>query len=77
MSKLPIVALVLGILGVVLGGITLLVSLLLPPLTHGRTSWEEAMFGIIPGAVCLLPSVLLALVGLVAMFMRKKKAAQP
>jgi hypothetical protein len=77
MSKLPVVALVLGIIGILLGGITLLVSILLPPLTHGRTSWEEAMFGIIPGALCLLPSVLLALVGLVAVIFRKKKAAQP
>ena len=74
MSKLPVVALVLGIIGIVLGGITLLVSILLPPLTHGHTSWEEAMFGIIPGAVCFLPSLLLALVGLVAVILRKKKA---
>ena len=77
MSKLPVVALILGILGTVLGGITLVVSLLLPPLTHGRTSWEEAMFGIIPGALCLLPSLLIAVIGLVAMIARRGKKAQP
>jgi hypothetical protein len=67
------VALILGIIGMFLGGGVLLVSLLLPPLTDGRTSWEEAMFGIIPGAVVLLCSFALAPVGLIAMLMKRKK----
>jgi hypothetical protein len=47
------IVLVLGILGMLLGGAVLGVSVLLPLLTDGRTSWDEAMFGIIPGAVVL------------------------
>jgi hypothetical protein len=50
MSKAGLVVLVLGLVGALLGGGTLLVSLLLPALTDGRTSWDEAMFGIVPGA---------------------------
>ena len=67
------VALILGVLGMLLGGGVLLVSVLLPPLTDGRTSWDEAMLGIIPGAVVLLCSFALALVGLVVVLMRRKR----
>jgi len=70
MSK---VALILGVIGMLLGGGVLLVSILLPPLTDGRTSWDEAMIGIIPGALVLLCSFALALVGLIAMLTRRKK----
>jgi hypothetical protein len=51
---------ILGLLGVLLGGGTLLVSLLLPTLTDGRTSWDEAIFGIIPGAIVLALSFIVA-----------------
>lgn len=67
------VILVLGILGVLLGGAVLLVSLLLPALTSGRTSWEEAMLGIIPGAL-LLGSLVVAVVGVIIILMKRKKA---
>ena len=69
------IALILGIVGVVLGGGVLLVSMLLPVVTDGRTSWEEAMFGIIPGALVLLGSFVLAIVGLVVIMMKRKRAA--
>ena len=68
------IALILGTAGVVLGGGVLLVSLMLPPLTNGRTSWEEAMFGIIPGALVLIGSFVLALVGLILILMKRKKS---
>ncbi|MBC7931660.1 MAG: hypothetical protein H7Z38_13955, partial [Rubrivivax sp.] len=42
------IILALGVLGLLLGGLVLLVSLLLPVVTDGRTSWEEALLGIIP-----------------------------
>jgi hypothetical protein len=72
-GKVGLVALILGLLGVLLGGGTLLVSLLLPTLTDGRTSWDEAMFGIIPGALLLCISFVVALVGLVLMIMKRRK----
>ena len=68
------VILIVGILGILLGGAVLLVSLLLPPLTSGRTSWEEAMLGIIPGALLLLGSFIVAVVGLIITLMKRKKA---
>jgi hypothetical protein len=68
------IVLVLGILGILLGGLVLGISLLLPVVTDGRTSWEEAMFGIIPGAVVLFFSFILALIGLIVVLMKRKKA---
>ena len=59
MSKVGLVVLILGLVGVLLGGGVLLVSLLLPALTDGRTSWDEAMLGIIPGALLLSVSFVL------------------
>lgn len=67
------VALILGIIGIVIGGGTFLVSVLLPPLTDGRTSWDEAMFGIIPGVIVLFFSFILAVVGLI-LVLKKRKA---
>jgi hypothetical protein len=74
MSKVGLVVLVLGILGVLLGGGVLLVSLLLPALTNGRTSWDEAMLGIIPGALVLLLSLVVAAAGVVVLIVKRKKA---
>jgi hypothetical protein len=67
------IALILGIVGIVLGGGVFLVSVMLPPLTNGRTSWEEAMFGIIPGALILMGSFVVAIVGLILLIMKRKK----
>ena len=67
------VVLILGILGILLGGSIFVISLLLPIITDGRTSWEEAMIGIIPGALILSFSSLLAIAGVIAILMRRKK----
>ena len=72
MAKVGLVALILGFTGMLLGGGVLLVSLLLPVLTDGRTSWEEAMLGIIPGALVLSFSFVVAVVGLVVMIVKRK-----
>ena len=72
MSKAGLVVLILGLVGALLGGGTLLVSLLLPALTDGRTSWDEAMFGIVPGAIVLLFSVVFAAAGLVLMIVARR-----
>jgi hypothetical protein len=70
------IVLILGILGILLGGAITLISLLLPTLTDGRTSWDEAMLGIIPGAVVLFLSFIVFIVGLiVTLIQRKKKLA--
>jgi hypothetical protein len=67
------VALILGVVGILLGGGVLLVSLLLPALTNGRTSWDEALFGIIPGALVLMGSSVLAIIGLIVLIIKRKK----
>ena len=75
MAKLGLVVMILGLAGVLLGGGVLLVSLLLPVLTDGRTSWDEALLGIIPGAIVLALAFVLAVVGLVVMVMGRKRQA--
>jgi hypothetical protein len=67
------IALVLGILGILLGGLVLIISLLLPVINEGRTSWEEALFGIIPGAIVLFFSFLIAVVGLILVLKNRKR----
>ena len=73
MKKVGLVVMILGLVGMLLGGGVLLVSLLLPALTDGRTSWEEAMLGIIPGAIVLTLSLFVALIGLVVMIVGRKR----
>lgn len=58
----------LGCAGLVVFGLVLAVSLALPLATNGRTSWDEAMLGIVPGAACTSLSFLLLAGGLVWMF---------
>ena len=67
------VVMILGILGILLGGAVLLISVLLPIMTDGRTSWDEALIGIIPGAVVLMGAFFLFVVGLVVMLVQRKK----
>ena len=67
------IIMILGILGVLLGAAVLVVSLLLPVLTDGRTSWDEALFGIIPGAVVLMISFIVFAFGLVIVLVKRKK----
>ena len=66
---------IVGLLGVLLGGAVLLISLLLPVLTDGRTSWDEALLGIIPGAVVLAGSLVIFVGGLIFVLVQRKKKA--
>ena len=72
------IVLVLGILGVLLGLLVTVVSVLLPIVNGPHTSWDEAMLGIIPGAILLLLSLPVFLIGMIFVIMnrRKNKAAQ-
>ena len=67
------IIMIIGILGVLLGGAVLLISLLLPVLTDGRTSWDEALLGIIPGAFVLAISFIIFVGGLVFVLVQRKK----
>lgn len=68
-----IAVLVIGILGILLGLIVAGVSLALPELTSNRVNFEEAAIGIVIGALVLVISFLIAIVGLVLIIMNKKK----
>ena len=70
------IIMIIGILGVLLGGAVLLISLLLPVLTDGRTSWDEALLGIIPGAIVLTISFLIFAGGLIIVLVQRKKKQQ-
>jgi hypothetical protein len=64
---------IIGILGVLLGGTVLMISLLLPVVTDGRTSWDEAILGIIPGAIVLAGSFVIFAGGLILVLAQRKK----
>ena len=67
------IIMIIGILGVLLGGTVLLISLLLPVVTEGRTSWDEAILGIIPGAIVLAGSFIIFAGGLILVLVQRKK----
>jgi hypothetical protein len=67
------IVLVVGILGVLLGVAVTGVSAALPILTDGRTSWDEAALGIIPGILILVLSFFVFLLGLVFVIINRKK----
>lgn len=65
---------VVGILGVLLGFAVAVVSAALVPLTSGKTSWEEALFGIIPGLIVLIISFFIFVFGLIFVIKNRKKS---
>ena len=70
------IIMIVGILGVLLGGEVLSISILLPVVTDGRTCWDEALIGIIPGAIVLTISFIIFVAGLIVVLMRRKKKQQ-
>lgn len=62
----------LGILGMVLSGIGLVISIMLPTLTDNHVSFDEALIGIIPAALVLLISLVIAVVGLILVLTTRK-----
>ena len=70
------IIMIIGLLGVLLGGAVLLISLLLPVVTDGRTSWDEALLGIIPGAIVLTISFVIFAGGLIIVLVQRKKKRQ-
>ena len=70
------IVMIIGLLGTLLGAAVLFISLLLPVLTDGRTSWDEAVLGIIPGAVVLMISFVIFAAGLIIVLVQRKKKQQ-
>ena len=67
------IVLVLGILGLLLGLAVTGVSVALPFVTDGRTNWEEAAIGIIPGVLVVIVSFLMFLIGLIFVIKNRRK----
>ncbi|HMT07671.1 MAG TPA: hypothetical protein PKA82_06675 [Pyrinomonadaceae bacterium] len=63
----------IGILGILLGIAVAGISAALVPLTNGRTSFDEALLGIIPGLIVLFFSFFIAVIGIVVMIVARKK----
>jgi len=72
-SMLWKIVLILGILGVLLGFAVTAISVALPIVNEGRTSWGEAAYGIIPGLILLLCSIFVFLLGLIFVIKNRKK----
>jgi hypothetical protein len=64
--------LVLGILGILLGGAAAIISLLLPQMTR-NVKMDEALIGVIAGAVVLVISFVPAIAGVVILMAKKRK----
>jgi hypothetical protein len=71
------IVLVLGILGILLGIAVTGISVALPLVTDGRTSWEEAALGIVPGVIVLIVSFFIFLIGLIFVIKNRKKKILP
>jgi len=67
------IVLVLSILGVLLGFAITAISIALPIVNGPHTSWDEAMFGIIPGAIFLVLSFFVFVIGLIFVVRNRKK----
>lgn len=67
------IVLVLGILGILLGLLVTGISVALPIVNGPRTSWEEAMYGIVPGIFVLLVSFFVFLLGLIFVIKNRRK----
>ena len=73
------IVLVLGILGVLLGFVVAAIFTAAPSLTDGRMDWDEAIWGILAGALVLIVSFFIFVIGLIFVIInrRKNKAAAP
>ncbi len=68
------VVLVRGVLGILLSLLVTGVSVALPFATNGRTSWEEAALGIVPGVLLLILTFFVFIIGLIFVIKNRKKA---
>lgn len=67
------IVLILGILGLLLGLAVTGISVALPIVNGPHTSWEEAMFGIVPGVFVLVVSFFIFVLGLIFVIKNRKR----
>jgi uncharacterized membrane protein len=71
---MKIAGLIVGILLMVLSGITFVVCLLLPAMTDNRVSFDESVLGLIPAAIVFFLAFVLTVVSAIFFFKAKKTA---
>ncbi|MDQ2856703.1 MAG: hypothetical protein M3R68_10270 [Acidobacteriota bacterium] len=67
--------LIIGIVLMILSGITFVVCLALPTMTDGRVSSQESMLGLIPAAIFFFLAFVLTVISAIFVFKGKKKSA--
>lgn len=67
------IVLILGILGLLLGLAVTGISVALPIVNGPHTSWEEAMFGIVPGVFVFVVSFFIFVLGLIFVIKNRKR----
>jgi len=72
---MKIAALVIGIVLMILAGITFVVCLALPAMTDNRVSTQESMLGLIPSAIVFFLAFVLTVISAIFVFRGKKKSA--
>lgn len=72
---MKLASLIVGILLMVLAGITFVVCLLLPAMTDNRVSFDESMLGLIPAAIVFFLALVLTVVSAIFVLKAKKTAA--
>lgn len=72
--KAPKILTAIGCLGLGLSLAGVGITLALPEITSGRTSWDEAMLGLIPAVLCSCTSLLPLVGGIVWLLVARRKA---
>lgn len=72
---MKIASLIIGVLGMVLAGITVVVCLLLPAMTNNHVSRSESMMGIIPAVAVFFLAFVLTVVSAIFVLKSKKTVA--
>ncbi len=72
---MKIAGLIIGILLMVLAGITFIVCLALPSMTNNRVDFGEALLGLIPAAIVFFLAFVLTVVSAIFFFKGRRTAA--
>lgn len=72
---MKIAGLIIGIILMVLAGITFIVCLALPSMTNNRVDFGEALLGLIPAAIVFFLAFVLTVVSAIFFFKGRRTAA--
>lgn len=70
---IPKITLIVGILGLLLGGLILVATLVIQATSNGRVAPDEAIWGYLGGCGCTFFSLIIAVVGLILVMKAQKQ----